>query len=131
MGQLAIKRFSAPDERRPFVERGYANVLNFESGAVGQGVFEPGWRWSQHVKPIAGTESCQASHACYIVSGRMHVVMDSGEEGEAGPGDVIMIPPGHDAWIVGDEACVALDFAGMQHYATRPVGVEEAAATAH
>jgi quercetin dioxygenase-like cupin family protein len=120
MGQLSVKRFSAPDERRPFVDRGFAEVLGFEGGAVGRGVFEPGWRWSAHVKPIAQTDSCQASHACYVLSGRMHIKMDDGSEADMGPGDVAIIPPGHDAWTVGDVACIALDFAGMEHYATRP-----------
>lgn len=126
MGQLSVKQFSSPDETRPFVDRGQVKILQFESGTVGQGVFEPGWQWSKDVRPIAGTESCQASHATYVISGRMHVVMDDGEEIEMGPGDVAMIPPGHDAWVIGNEACVALDFAGMEHYATRPAQPEEA-----
>jgi quercetin dioxygenase-like cupin family protein len=137
MGQLSVKRFTAADERRPFVERGYADILDFDSGVVGQAVFEPGWRWSSHVKPIAGTESCQSSHACYVVSGRLHVVMDNGEEADLEPGDVAMIPPGHDAWTVGAEPCVSLDFAGMEHYAQkqpekpREAEAEAAAPTTH
>jgi quercetin dioxygenase-like cupin family protein len=83
---------------------------------VGSGVVEPGWRWSEHARPIAGTDSCQAAHTGYILSGRMHVVMDDGTDGHAGPGDAFVIPPGHDAWTVGDDPCVFLDFSGMADY---------------
>ncbi len=74
--------------------------------------FEPGWRWSESIAPIAGTESCTVHHNGYVVSGRMQVRMDDGGESEVGPGDVFVIPPGHDAWVVGDEQCVVYDFAG-------------------
>ena len=84
---------------------------------VGRGVFEPGWRWSVDVKPLAGTGSCEASHRAYVLSGRMHVVMDDGQETDIGPGDFAVIPPGHDAWTVGKEPCVMFDFAGMETYA--------------
>jgi hypothetical protein len=115
---LTIKRFAKPDETRPF-DKGRAEILAFDEGTVGRGVFEPGWRWSECVKPIAGTGSCEVAHLGIVESGRMHVRMDDGQEGEAGPGDVFMIPPGHDAWVVGSEPCVLLDFAGMEHYAQR------------
>jgi hypothetical protein len=82
--------------------------------------FEPGWRWSNDVKPIAQTDTCQANHFFYCVSGRMNVVMDDGTEGEVGPGDVAVIGPGHDAWVVGDEACVTVDWGGSPGYAKRP-----------
>jgi quercetin dioxygenase-like cupin family protein len=118
MAGLDIKSPESPDEVRPFAdEKGAVNVVNLPSGPVGRGVFEPGWRWSQHVKPIAGTESCQTAHLGYVLSGRMHVVMDDGSEGECGPGDVVSIAPGHDAWTVGDEACVLIDFGHIQSYA--------------
>lgn len=118
MGKLEVRTFNKPDERRPFADKGHADIITVAGGAVGLGTFEPGWRWSKHVKPLAGTESCQAAHAGYCISGRMKVVMDSGEEIEFGPGDVMAIPPGHDAWVVGDEACVMIDFGGaMQDYA--------------
>jgi hypothetical protein len=117
MSEIAVKKFSTPDETRPFVDHGHAEILNFEEGVVGRGVFEPGWRWSKDVKPIAGTDSCQSAHSCYVVSGRMHVVMDDGTEAEMGPGDVVMVAPGHDAWTLGDEACVIVDFSGMEDYA--------------
>ena len=117
MASLEAKSFESPDEVRPFTDKGDAKIVNLSSGTVGLATFEPGWRWSEHVKPIAGTDSCQAPHMGYVVSGRMKIVMDDGTEGEVGPGDVGVIPPGHDAWTVGDEACVMVDFAGMEHYA--------------
>jgi quercetin dioxygenase-like cupin family protein len=116
---LEVKRFDAPDETRPFVDKGQAEVVNVGGQTVGHAVFEPGWRWSEHVKPIAGTESCQVSHLGYCISGRMHVVMDDGTEGEVKPGDVWAIPPGHDAWTVGDEPCVVMDFGEFGDYAKR------------
>ena len=88
-------------------------------GAVGRATFMPGWRWSEHVKPIAKTDSCQAAHLGYFVSGRMTVVMDDGEELEYGPGDFADMAPGHDAWIVGDEPCVVVDWQGYADYAKR------------
>ena len=99
--------------------RGQADVLNIGGRVVGRGTFEPGWRWSENVKPIAGTDSCQVSHLGYCVSGRMKVIMDDGSDGECGPGDVVAIPPGHDAVVVGDEPCVFLDFGEFGDYAKR------------
>jgi hypothetical protein len=118
MAKLIVKRFESPDETRPF-EKGRAEVLQLAEGTVGRGVFEPGWKWSECVRPLAGTGTCEVAHLGYVQTGRMHVRMDDGQEAEAGPGDVMMIPPGHDAWVVGNEACVFLDFAGMEHYAER------------
>jgi quercetin dioxygenase-like cupin family protein len=118
MAGLDIKSLGSPDEVRPFADdKGAAHIVNLPSGPVGRGVFEPGWRWSEHIKPIAGTDTCQTAHLGYVVSGRMHVVMDDGSEGECGPGDAVYIAPGHDAWIVGDEACVFIDFGQIQNYA--------------
>jgi len=114
---LEVRSFDSPDETRPFVDKGQAEVLNIGGQVVGHGVFEPGWQWSQHVKPLAGTESCQVSHLGYCVSGRMKVRMDDGSEGEVGPGNVVAIPPGHDAWVEGDEACVLVDFGEFGDYA--------------
>jgi hypothetical protein len=110
MAGLESKAFSNPDETRPFAGKGKMDIVNVAGMTVGLGVFEPGWRWSVNVKPLAGTDSCQAVHNGYVVSGRMHVVMDDGTEAEAGPGDIVHIDPGHDAWVVGNEACVMVDF---------------------
>ncbi|MFE2560654.1 cupin domain-containing protein [Streptomyces sp. NPDC059352] len=122
MAGIVRKSFDSADETRPFEgEKGRLDLVNSEGGAVGRAVFEPGWQWSKHVKPIAGTDSCQASHVGYIVSGRMKVVMDDGESVEFGAGDFMAVKPGHDAWVLGDEPCVALDWTGFGDYA-RPSG---------
>jgi uncharacterized cupin superfamily protein len=115
--QLQKKSFASPDEVRSMADRGRVELVKIGDGVVGKATFEPGWRWSEHVKPIAGTDSCQAAHLGYVISGHQAVAMDDGTELEFGPGDVVAIPPGHDGWVVGDEPCVLLDFAGMEHYA--------------
>jgi quercetin dioxygenase-like cupin family protein len=120
MAGLESKRFESPDETRPFVDKGYVQVVKVGEATVLRGVFEPGWRWSTHVKPLAKTDSCQAMHAGHVISGRMQVVMDDGTATELGPGDVVSIAPGHDAWTVGDEPCVMLDFGpSVGQYARR------------
>jgi quercetin dioxygenase-like cupin family protein len=115
--RLEKRRFDAPDEVRPMADKGRVEIINIGGGVVGLATFEPGWRWSEHVKPIAGTDSCQAAHLGYVLSGRQIVEMDDGTSIEFGPGDVLAIPPGHDATVVGDEPCVVVDFAGMANYA--------------
>ncbi|MFF0274266.1 cupin domain-containing protein [Streptomyces sp. NPDC004330] len=122
MTGIVRRNFDAADETRPFEDgKGRLDLLHGERGPVGRAVFEPGWQWSKHVGPIAGTESCQASHVGYVVSGRMKVVMDDGESAEYGSGDYMEVQPGHDAWVLGDEACVAVDWTGFGDYA-RPSG---------
>ncbi len=108
---LEIKNTHKPDERRDF-PRGHIEVLDLTGLSFGVATFEPGWRWSKSVKELAGTDTCQVHHNGYVVSGRMRLLMDDGAEGEVGPGDVFVCPPGHDAWTVGEEPCVVLDFAG-------------------
>jgi len=118
MPALIRKSLDAPDETRKFEGgTGQLEVVNTDSGAVGRATFLPGWRWSDHVKPIAQTESCQAAHTGYFVSGRMVVRTDDGEEMEYGPGDFAVMAPGHDAWVVGDEPCVVIDWQGYADYA--------------
>jgi ethanolamine utilization protein EutQ (cupin superfamily) len=117
MSSLQSKRFDSPDEVRQFHAHGHVDLVDLDTGPVGKGTFEPGWRWSEDVKPLAGTDSCQVDHVGYVVSGRMKVVMDDGDETEVGPGDAFHMPPGHDAWTVGDESCVLLDFGGLEGYA--------------
>jgi hypothetical protein len=119
MAEVEVKSFDSPDEVRPFEGKGEAKVVNIGGRVVGRGTFEPGWRWSENIKPIAGTDSCQVSHLGYCISGRMKVFMDDGTEGECGPGDVVAIPPGHDAEVVGDEPCVFIDFGEFGDYAKR------------
>jgi quercetin dioxygenase-like cupin family protein len=118
MASLEIKSLDSPDEVRPFADdQGAASIVNLTTGSALRGVYEPGWRWSQHVKPIAGTDSCQTNHIGYVISGRMHIEMEDGTSGECGPGDAVHIPPGHDAWVVGDEPCVFVDFGQIGDYA--------------
>ncbi len=110
MAKMVKKSLDAAEEVREFTDgKGKLELVDLAQGGVGRATFEPGWKWSEHVKPIAGTDSCQAAHLGYYVSGRMKVVMDDGQEEEFGPGDYAIIPPGHDAWIVGDEPCVVVD----------------------
>ena len=113
-----VKTLDKPDERRDF-PRGHLEAVHMSGLDFAVGTFEPGWRWSENVKPIAQTDSCQVSHLGYVLSGRMKVYMDDGTEDEATPGDVVAIPPGHDAEVVGDEACVMLDFGEFGDYARR------------
>lgn len=117
MAGLERKNFDDPDETRPFQGKGHVEIVNIGNGVVGRATFEPGWKWSDHVKPLAGTNSCQVAHVGYVLSGRQTVLMDDGTELEIGPGDIVSIPAGHDGWTIGDEPCVVLDFAGMASYA--------------
>jgi quercetin dioxygenase-like cupin family protein len=115
--KLRAQSMDSPDETRTF-EKGKMEIVNVEEVTAGRVTFEPGWRWSESIKPIVGTDSCQVQHTGYVVSGRMHVVMDDGEEQEIGPSDVYVIRPGHDAWIVGDETYVGVDFSSdMEKFA--------------
>jgi len=99
------------------MNKGKVEVLNMGSTQVMRATFEPGWKWSECVKPIAGTDSCQVAHLIYTVSGKMTVRMDDGSEFDVKAGDVTSIPPGHDAWIVGNEKYVGVDFQGAGTYA--------------
>ena len=116
--KMEKKNLSKPDEKRTF-EKGQVELVTIGGITFGRGTFQPGWKWSTHVKPLAKTESCEAPHLQYHVSGRIHVVMDDGSEAEYGPGDVSLIPPGHDAWVIGNETVVVVDISGMTEYAKR------------
>ena len=107
-----------PDETRAF-EKGQLDLISIGGGQVGRLTLEPGWRWSEHVKPLAGTEWCEAPHFQYHVAGKLHIVMSDGTEFDAVPGDVTLLPSGHDAWVVGDEPVVVVDWHGASHYAER------------
>jgi quercetin dioxygenase-like cupin family protein len=107
---------SSPDEIRTF-EKGKIELANFGDVTVGRVVLEPGWSWEKSVKPIVKTNSCQAPHTQYVISGRIKVVMDDGAEEEFGPGDAAVIPPGHNAWVIGDEPVVGIDSTGLREYA--------------
>ena len=115
------KGFATPDEVRTF-PRGRLELVQIGGATIGRAVFEPGWRWATSVQPIAGTKSCEAPHFQYHVSGVLKVVMDDGTELECRPGDISLLPSGHDAWVVGDEAAVVVDFQGMVDYALGQAG---------
>ena len=105
------KNFDVPDELRRF-PNGTGQLVHVGSLTIGRGILEPGWRWSTSLKPIQGTDSCQVHHLELLLEGRFHVEWDSGETAEFGPGDVFEVPPGHDAWVVGDEQVVLVDVFG-------------------
>ena len=110
------KSFVKPEEIREF-PHGRAELLTLGGSAVGRLVLEPGWRWSKDVQPIAKTASCEAPHFQYHVSGRLGIKMDDGTEFVAGPGDLTSLPSGHDAWVIGADPVVVVDFYGASNYA--------------
>jgi hypothetical protein len=116
MGTMKKKSFFQPDEIRTF-DKGKLELVSVGAITFGRATLQPGWRWSLSVKPIVGTKTCEAPHLQYHVSGRLHVVMDDGSEDEFAAGDVSLLPPGHDAWVVGDEPVVVVDITGMTDYA--------------
>jgi len=116
MSSLAHKSFDNPDEIREF-PKGRADILKIGDSEVGRYTVQPGWRWSEDIMPIAKTPSCQASHFQYHVSGRLAVLMDDGTELVAGPGDITYLPAGHDAWVIGDEPVVVVDWFGTSTFA--------------
>ena len=115
MSTIEGKAFSSPDTTRTF-PKGKVDIVKVGDFTFGRLELEPGWKWSESIKPIAATESCAVKHTGVTLSGRMKVVLDDGTEAESGPGEVYIIPPGHDAWVVGDETYVGIDFTGMSHY---------------
>jgi mannose-6-phosphate isomerase-like protein (cupin superfamily) len=102
-----------PDEVRK-LSNGKTDIANLGDTIVARMTAEPGWKWSKDVKPVVNTNSCQLAHRQYALSGRLRVRMDDGAEQEFGPGDAIYIPPGHDAWVVGNEPFVAVEFTGRK-----------------
>lgn len=115
MSTMQMKNLSRPDETRN-LPKTKIEIVNFGGITIMRATFQPGWKWSECVKPTAGTNSCQVPHINYILSGRIVIKMDDGTEKELGPGDAADIPPGHDAWVTGNEPCVALDFTGGKIY---------------
>ena len=116
MANAECKGFAKPDEVRSF-EKGKMEVLQIGGGTVGRVTLEPGWQWSKHIKPIAKTDWCLAPHFQYHVSGKLRVKMADGREFDLGPGDVSALTQGHDAWVVGNEPAVIVDWAGASNYA--------------
>jgi hypothetical protein len=115
---IESKSFSEPDETRTF-PNGKLELVHIHDTTVGRTTFEPGWKWSNDVKPIAGTESCEVHHVGTCISGRMKVVHNDGTEVEIEPGLVYDVQPGHDGWVIGDEPCVLVDWAGRDRFAQR------------
>ena len=116
-GKIELKSFRMPDEVREF-PNGRLELITVGGAVVGRAIFQPGWRWATSVQPIAKTSSCEAPHFQYHVAGVLRIRMDNGEELECRPGDVSLLPSGHDAWVIGDEAAVVVDFQGMLDFAT-------------
>jgi len=116
--EMERKSLNAPDERRTF-PKGKLELVTLGGVTFGRATLQPGWKWSECVKPIAGTETCEAAHLQYHISGKLHVRMDDGSEKQFGPGDISHIPPGHDAWVVGTQPVVIIDVTGMADYAAR------------
>ena len=116
MSKAELRGFGKPEEVREF-PKGRLELVAIGGATVGRAILQPGWRWSTSVKPIAGTKSCEAPHFQYHVSGMLRVVMDDGTELDCRAGDVSLLPSGHDAWVVGNEPVVVVDFQGMIDYA--------------
>jgi mannose-6-phosphate isomerase-like protein (cupin superfamily) len=111
-----VKSFNKPDEVRTF-PKGKLELITIGGSIIGRATFEPGWKWSTSVQPLAKTKSCEAPHFQYHISGTIMVVMDDGAQFECKPGDVSLLPMGHDAWVVGNEPVIVVDFQGMTEYA--------------
>jgi len=116
MRKTEYKNFKSPDEVRTF-EKGKIEFLNIGDNVVGLATLEPGWRWSLYVKEIARTDLCEITHFQYQISGRLRIALENGEEFETRPGQVTYLLPGHDAWVVGHEPSVVLEWLGAKDYA--------------
>jgi len=116
MSGIEITDFSAPDEvRKP--DHTTIEIMKIAGGEIGRYTFQPGWRWSDHIKPIVATDMCQTNHIGYVVSGTLHVESEDGSSGDMTPGSVYHIAPGHDAWVTSDDPVVVVEFQGAATYA--------------
>jgi hypothetical protein len=106
---VTTRRFDSPDETRT-PEKTKIDLVRLGDSMAARTTFQPGWKWSECLKPLTGTDSCQARHVGTAISGRLHVVHEDGTEAEIGPGDAYLVEPGHDGWVVGDEPYVAIEF---------------------
>ncbi len=118
MDDVLLKRFERPDEVRLF-EKGRFELVTLHGVSVGRASYEPGWKWSTHVAPGAGTRSCQVEHVGMTLSGKCAVKMDDGREYVLAPGDFFYVAPGHDSWVIGDQPYVSLHFLGAEAYARK------------
>ena len=116
MKKLEVKDFSNPDEVRTF-DKGKLELIKVGGALIGRATLQPGWKWSESVRPIAKTESCEAPHFQYHASGTIRIRMDDGTERDVKAGEVSLVPTGHDAWVLGNEPVVLIDFQGMADYA--------------
>jgi hypothetical protein len=116
VGSLSAKSFDSPDEIRT-PDKTKVDVVRLGAATIARFTFQPGWKWSDCVKPVVGTESCQVRHVGTIVSGRLHVVHNDGSEADVTPGHAYVIDPGHDAWVIGDDPVVAFEFESAETYA--------------
>jgi len=111
-----LKAFDKPDEVREFLN-GRLELVKIGGATVGRAILQPGWSWSSSIKPVVKTKSCEAAHFQFHISGTIRVRMDDGTEFDCKAGEVSLIPPGHDAWVVSNELVVVVDFQGMLDYA--------------
>ena len=116
MAGVQARDFDSPDETRT-PDKTQVDVLKLGPTTAARMAFEPGWKWSECIKPVAGTDSCQARHVGVVQSGTLHVAHEDGSESELRPGQAYVIEPGHDAWVIGDETCVFIDFGDVSRYA--------------
>jgi hypothetical protein len=121
MASVTVKSFDSPDETRA-PDKTKLEVVDLGTAKAARLTAQPGWRWSECIKPVVGGDACQARHVGMVMSGRMHIVHGDGTEAEAGAGDAYVIEPGHDAWVVGDEAMTAFEFESTtaEQYARAP-----------
>jgi len=124
MPRLRYKGFATPDEIRTF-PKGRGSVVSLDEATVARSVFDPGWRWSTDLAQIMGTRSCQIHHLGHAVSGVLRVRMDDGETADIPPDSIYEIPPGHDAWVVGDEPWVTVEWTSARIAAVGPDGPGE------
>ena len=116
MPGVESRNFGSPDETRT-PDKTTIELVNLAGGQIGRYTFQPGWKWSECIKPVVGGDSCQTEHIGYVVSGSLHVTHEDGTEGDVKPGDVYRIAPGHDATVVGNEPAVLVEFQGAANYA--------------
>lgn len=114
--KVVRKNHKKPDETRRF-DKGKVDLADLGEAVIGLFELQPGWRWSESVQPLVGTDWCEQEHVAYIVSGQLRTRLSDGTEDEAGPGDVVFTPAGHDAWVIGGEPVIMLDFKGAATYA--------------
>ena len=120
MARLQRKRLENPDETRQY-PLGATEIFVLDDFVIGRMIMHPGWRWQVDVKPIVGTDRCMNHHLGYVVRGTLHVELADGSQADLGPREMFEIPPGHDAWVIGDEPWEAIDFRGARNYARLPM----------